>query len=45
MFKLITILATLSVSTKAHELKVLHPSDLRKKLTHEINGKLEEGLV
>ena len=37
MFKLATILA-LSVLGGAHELKVLHPSDLKKKLTHSVKG-------
>ena len=45
MFKFITILASLSASTLAHELKVLHPSDLKKKLTLEVKGKKEAGLI
>jgi hypothetical protein len=45
MFKMVTILASLSALGAAHELKVLHPSDLRKKLTHEVKGHKEEGLI
>ena len=45
MFKFITILATLSASVVAHELKVLHPSDLKKKIITEIRGKKHQGII
>ena len=45
MFKFITIVASLGAFIQGHELKVLHPSDLKRRFTPEMNGHKEKGLI
>ena len=44
MLGLISLFAILQFASP-HELKILHPTNLRKKLTKEIHGEFESGLI